>query len=64
MILYHSYLNDMELPDTKCFILKGFELLGFFFAVFSKVLSCDGSLSAVGEKESLHASLSILDAAS
>ena len=26
MIMKHSYLNDMEIPKTKRFILKGFEL--------------------------------------
>ena len=26
LIMYHSYLNNMEIPGTKRFILKGFEL--------------------------------------
>ena len=25
-IIWHSQLNDMEIPETKCFIPKGFEL--------------------------------------
>ena len=24
--MWHSYLNDMEIPETKRFIPKGFEL--------------------------------------
>ena len=26
IIMWHSYLNDMEIPETKRFIPKGFEL--------------------------------------
>ena len=26
IIMWHSHLNDMEIPETKRFILKGFEL--------------------------------------
>ena len=26
MIMYHSHLNDMEIPGTKRFIPKGFEM--------------------------------------
>ena len=26
IIMWHSHLNDMEIPETKCFIPKGFEL--------------------------------------
>ena len=26
IIMWHSHLNDMEIPETKSFIPKGFEL--------------------------------------
>ena len=26
IIMWHSHLNDMEIPETRRFILKGFEL--------------------------------------